>query len=159
MPFNFNGIGTDYYGECDFRPDGSYVTTEWASLFYLPLFPIRSVRLIRLRKSDVSSVAFSSKGAVIIERLPLHWRQVGNLYGFMVLCVVYVATLSTCPALLGRSWEDIPPKLAAFIWLALLTLPYLLPMFLRLRARQKVAFTRVALLETIHKLRSRQPSE
>ena len=66
MPFNFNGIGTDYYDEYDFRPDGSYVTTEWASLFYLPLFPIRSVRLIRLRKSDVSSVAFSSKGAVII---------------------------------------------------------------------------------------------
>lgn len=157
MPFNFNGIGTTYYGECDFRADGSYVTTEWVSLFYLPLLPLKSVRLIRLRKGDVDSVAFSSKAVLVVERIPLHWRQVGNLYGFMGFCVAYVAALSTGPAMLGWSWDQISAKLAAFIWLPLLSLPYLLPLLLRRRERQKAGYSPEAQMKTMTWLRVRQP--
>lgn len=159
MPFTFNGIGTAYYGECDFRPDGSYVTTEWVSLFYLPLFPLRSVRLMRHRKGDVDSVAFSSKSVIFVERIPLHWRQVLMLYGFIALCVAYVAALIHVPPLIGWSWDAISPKLAAFIWLPLLSLPYALPLYLRRRARQKVGFSPEALMKTITWLRIKQRFE
>lgn len=159
MAFTFNGIGTSYYGECDFRPDSSYVTTEWASLFYLPLFPLRSVRLIRQRKGDVNSVAFASKAVIMVERIPLHWQQVGRLYGFMGLCVAYVAALNHAPAMLGWSWDAIPAKLAAFIWLPLLSLPYALPLYLRRCERQRVGFSPEALMKTITWLRVKKHFE
>ncbi|MBN8420453.1 MAG: hypothetical protein J0L73_16155 [Verrucomicrobia bacterium] len=156
MPASFNGIGTAYYGECDFRADGSYVTTEWVSLFYLPLVPLRSVRLIRQRKKDVDSVAFGSKSVILVERLPLHWRQVAKIYGFIGLCVAYVAALVHFPPMLGWSWDSIPPKLAAFIWLPLLSLPYVLPLSLRRRERQKAGFSPEALMKTITWLKVKQ---
>ncbi|MDA0268606.1 MAG: hypothetical protein O2890_15500 [Cyanobacteria bacterium] len=45
MPFNVNGIGTTYYGRRDFRPDGSYVTTEWAIFLMLPIAPLCTFRV------------------------------------------------------------------------------------------------------------------
>lgn len=44
-PFTLNGFGTTFYGKRDFRADGSYITTEWIVLAYLPLIPIRSLRV------------------------------------------------------------------------------------------------------------------
>ena len=46
MAFTFNGIGTRYYGRAGLdRQEGSYIATEWFVLLYLPLFPIRSMRV------------------------------------------------------------------------------------------------------------------
>jgi len=33
MAFSFNGVGTMFYGQRDFRLDGTYVTTEWFVVF------------------------------------------------------------------------------------------------------------------------------
>jgi hypothetical protein len=46
MPASINGFGTDFYGERDYHPDGSYITTEWVTAFYFPIIPLRSCRLI-----------------------------------------------------------------------------------------------------------------
>src|SRR5579863_7987006 len=40
-----NGVGTAYYGYRDEQPDGSYITTEFAVFFDIPLWPIRSLRV------------------------------------------------------------------------------------------------------------------
>lgn len=45
MAYTFNGIGTTFYGKRDFRKDGTFVTTEWVSFVYFPLFPLRSLRV------------------------------------------------------------------------------------------------------------------
>jgi hypothetical protein len=50
---NVNGFGTTYYGERDYREDGSYVTTEWVVAFFLPLYPVRSHRLRPVEASDI----------------------------------------------------------------------------------------------------------
>lgn len=71
MPFSFNGFGTAYYGECDFRTDGSYVTTEWISAFLLPILPFISVRLIRMPSEDVNLIVISSQGFLVLERRSL----------------------------------------------------------------------------------------
>ena len=46
MAFTFNGIGTTYYGQRDFGPEGSYVTTEWFVVLFVPLIPIKSLRVL-----------------------------------------------------------------------------------------------------------------
>ena len=46
MAYTLNGIGTTFYGQRDFQPDGSYLTTEWLVFLYVPLIPIRSLRVV-----------------------------------------------------------------------------------------------------------------
>ena len=43
--FGIHRIGTAVYGERDYRPDGSYLTTEWAIFAWMPIFPISSLRI------------------------------------------------------------------------------------------------------------------
>jgi len=45
MAYSFNGIGTTFYGQRDFRADGSYVTTEWIVFCCIPIAPLRSLRV------------------------------------------------------------------------------------------------------------------
>ena len=46
--YRLNGIGTTLIGKRDFRPDGSFVTTEWFTLVFIPIFPMRSLRIQRV---------------------------------------------------------------------------------------------------------------
>jgi hypothetical protein len=156
MPVSFNGLGTAYYGECDFRADGSYVTTEWIIVIFIPLLPFKSVRLIRVPSEDVNLIVFNSTGYAIIERRPLHWGQVGRVYGFALLLVAYVAAYFEVPKLLGLTWEMVSKPWWIFVCLLLLALPFFLPLYLRHRARRKVPYSGAELLETINRLKSSQ---
>lgn len=80
MPFTFNGCGTRYYGNRDTGPDGSYVTTEWITFVYLPLFPIRSMRVLPQGKSTNVIVYHSQQYQT--GKVPLSWIQVRNVYIF-----------------------------------------------------------------------------
>jgi len=89
MPFAFNGFGTAFCGQCDFRPDGSFVTTEWITAAYVPLIPLRSLRLARTREQDVNLVVYRSESYSILDRLPVLWPQVLRVYAFMACAVVW----------------------------------------------------------------------
>src|SRR5271155_5029592 len=78
MPFTFNGCGTRYYGSRETGPDGSFVTTEWITFVYLPLFPIRSMRVLPQGKGT-NLVVFHSQ-AYQTGNVPLSWVQVRNVY-------------------------------------------------------------------------------
>jgi hypothetical protein len=82
MAFMFKGTGTTFYGECDWRPDGSFRTTKWFVIVYLPLIPLKSYRLARNPERDVQAVVFSSTGYVVVEALPLDFAQVLRTYLF-----------------------------------------------------------------------------
>ena len=84
MAFTYNGFGTKYYGEANLRPDGSFITTEWITAAYVPLIPIQSFRLVRVRAEDVNVVVFQSKGYGVLEKLSIYWPQVGRIYAFVV---------------------------------------------------------------------------
>lgn len=46
---SWNGIGTSIYGKRDFRPDGSFLTTKWLIAYFVPIVPIKSVRVSKIR--------------------------------------------------------------------------------------------------------------
>jgi hypothetical protein len=100
MAYTFNGIGTTFYGSADRRADGSYVTTEWFVLFYLPVIPIRSVRVVKEEKgSSVYVVVFShNETKLLLQPAPFHWRQVLRtflgVYGTIIIAVKFSVYLA-----------------------------------------------------------------
>jgi hypothetical protein len=83
MPLSIQGIGTTYYGVRDTRNDGSYVTTEWAIVAFVPIIPLRTLRVV---KSGYASGTFmwSRQPYLVCECLPLDLRQVISVYGFTI---------------------------------------------------------------------------
>lgn len=57
MAFSINGFGTTFYGQAAFEPDGSFITTKWIILFYVPVIPTGS---LRVRYASRDSGFFSS---------------------------------------------------------------------------------------------------
>jgi hypothetical protein len=82
MPFTFNGIGTALYGKREFQPNGSYITTEWFVLAYVPVLPIGSKRIVNTGKNDVVYNSY-----VILERTPINIRQVLSVYAWWAVVV------------------------------------------------------------------------
>ena len=80
MAFTFHGVGTMVYGERDYWPDGSFVTTEWFVVAYVPIAPIISKRVSHTRNSDYSTY---DDGYFVYETLPLDRRQVVSVYGWL----------------------------------------------------------------------------
>jgi hypothetical protein len=78
MPSNVNGFGTKYYGQRDFRPDGSYVTTNFFCLGFVPIIPLHSVRVIADPKN--SAMPFSKNFYSILEKRWPHPLQVLSIY-------------------------------------------------------------------------------
>lgn len=78
MPSNINGFGTKYYGQRDFRSDGSYVTTNFFCLGFLPVVPLHSVRVIPDSKN--SAMPFSKNYYAILEKRWPHPLQVLSIY-------------------------------------------------------------------------------
>lgn len=78
MPSNVNGFGTKYYGQRDFRPDGSYLTTNFFCLGFVPIIPLHSVRVIADPKN--SAMPFSKNYYSILEKRWPHPLQVLFIY-------------------------------------------------------------------------------
>jgi hypothetical protein len=87
----FNGFGTAIYGKRDFRLDGSFVTTKWVVFFWIPLFPIRSMRLKALGDTRMAFPMGSSTQYQIYSEGKPHWKQV--LYVYAVVLLLFVVTL------------------------------------------------------------------
>lgn len=89
MPFTFNGIGTKYYGNRDVGPDGSFITTEWITFVYIPLLPIRSLRVQETGKST-TAIVYNSRG-YLTQSVPLCWKQIRNVYIFLAVIAAVIA--------------------------------------------------------------------
>lgn len=95
-----NGTGSRVYGKRDFRTDGSFVTTKWITFVWVPLVPLRSMRVRPLNTSEVDHLetsillAFvgllalksSGKYAVQTNTRPV-LIQVLHVYAFMIALV------------------------------------------------------------------------
>jgi hypothetical protein len=89
VALSVNGFGTGFYGESDYRADGSFVTTEWVYAAYVPLFPVRSLRLARDESNDVSAIVFHSAAYRVAERPTLQWAQVFRVYAFIAALALW----------------------------------------------------------------------
>lgn len=94
MPYTLNGIGTRYYGETDRMSDGSYVTTAWFVLFFVPLLPYASYRVWGTG-GGTNWILYSSlkyNGYMV----PLNWKQVGSVYlkTVLILAAIFAGALT-----------------------------------------------------------------
>ncbi|HEX5126265.1 MAG TPA: hypothetical protein VFW00_05965 [Rhodocyclaceae bacterium] len=139
MPSSFNGIGSTFYGVRNWRPDGSYCTTEWFIFVNYPIFPIKSLRVVRNLKGDGGTYFYDKKGYYVLEELPLNKMQVLSTYLFSNLWLAW----GICMMVLFFR-QLVPAELGAFMMFALVLgflfaacLPYLLLNYFRLRAMAK----------------------
>lgn len=86
MPLSFNGIGTKYYGHAEESDSGSYTATEWFIFLWLPIFPLRSWRVLRRRKG-MDTFLFSN-AKFLVKPLPLNMRQVALGYLCTIVAIV-----------------------------------------------------------------------
>jgi hypothetical protein len=98
MPFSVNGIGTTYYGCRDFLPNGSYITTEWVIVLFIPVVPLSSFRVLPIggRKPGL----LSSSQQYSVQRVPLCVKQVRNTYlavliGILAVLPIYLLGTNT----------------------------------------------------------------
>jgi hypothetical protein len=78
MPTSLNGIGTTYYGSRDRGEDGSCVTTLFVIFLAVPIIPLASYRVLATGKATHLVVVNSQD--YVARRIPLNWKQVGNVY-------------------------------------------------------------------------------
>ncbi|MGA9069464.1 MAG: hypothetical protein WB424_04355 [Terracidiphilus sp.] len=52
MPSIMQGLGFRYYGHRDLKADGSYITTKFFCVLYLPVVPIATFRVIAVRQDS-----------------------------------------------------------------------------------------------------------
>ncbi len=79
MPRSGNGLGTVHFGRADQRDDGSYVTTVWFAVFFLPIFPIRSERILPLSEFD-NGAGHRNLRYSVLENVPRHRPQIIRTY-------------------------------------------------------------------------------
>lgn len=91
MPSNVNGIGTTYFGASDRQPDRSFVTTEWFSLFSVPLIPLRSLRVCY--QGESYQWRRTSKSYAILGPEPLDRRLVLRAYAWWLIPIVLTILL------------------------------------------------------------------
>ncbi len=126
-----NGIGTVHYGRSHEREDGSYVATVWVVVFYLPLWPIRSERILPLSFFDNGAGQQRMKYSILSREL-LDWPKIWLTYaaGWSVLVWYvsliwlydFVACLIGGGAFLVLGWFAFP-FLMLFLWQKLFTAP------------------------------------
>lgn len=114
MAYTYHGFGAMDYGQRDFRPDGSYVTTTWFVCLYLPILPIYSKRLLPTREVKYYSTR-GKRTYVLLEKTRPNGKQVVSVYSFFAMeLAFYVA------AIVHDSWLYAVPAIP------LLCIPWLL---------------------------------
>jgi hypothetical protein len=137
MPVTINGFGTHFYGESDRRPDGSFVTTEWAVSAYVPIFPLRSFRLAPIAKGGVNVIIVHSQSYAVFEKLPIFWPQVARIYAFVVCVAIW--WIAAIWLFVGKfeMFESSYAGLMVFPLIAIMAIPFAIVWRLRSRAFEK----------------------
>lgn len=104
-PKVYAGCGTKFYGAADKREDGSFVTTQWFCLLYLPLIPIQSYRVVRGDSSTqfMGASITSTTEFVVVESLKIHTKQVIQPYILMAAFIVLAVAI-------GKGTKGVPDQ-------------------------------------------------
>ena len=137
MPYSLNGFGTAFYGQRDFREDGTYITTEWVALMCIPIIPIRSFRVRDLGPGeDTGFLGFgSSENYEIHEKRPPNWKQVLFTYGYIFLLIAWTYLVGVITGAIFPHRQDEVLRLVVFVIASVIPVPT--PFILRFRAARK----------------------
>lgn len=84
MPQTFWGLGYKYYGKSDVWPDGSYITTEFAVIAWIPFWPNASYRVLPkgpVKELNIPFLYHSSSQEFYVQEVPLNKKQVVRVLG------------------------------------------------------------------------------
>ena len=87
MPSTLNGTGTKYYGKRNVDIGGTYVTTKWVTIFWLPIFPLSSWRVFPLTDEQLAIANHRVEQVFEATAVPLNWLQVLNVYLVTACCL------------------------------------------------------------------------
>lgn len=126
MSFVIHGIGTMAYGERDYWPDGSFITTEWFVLAWLPIIPLFSKRVSY--RPDNPYARFDARGGYYVyDELGLDGRQVLFVYSWLLGVIgpiILFATLEDTPLFRNADW-------IAAVAVGISAVAFVFPYFLR----------------------------
>lgn len=110
----FNGFGTKLYGKRDFESDGSFLTTKWVVFLWIPLVPLKSLRVRYVGPGDVTILPGWSRNYSVYAEYGPHASQVVATYSFLLLFLagawildsLHADFLTSCAAL--AVWASAP---------------------------------------------------
>ena len=85
MAFTLNGVGTRYQGE-RWLPDGTYVTTKWFVMFFVPLIPLGSVRVLSRGGPPWAA-------GMTVQEVPLDLAMVAQTYIWIIGVILFLVAL------------------------------------------------------------------
>lgn len=85
-----NGMGSALIGHSESNDDGSYITTEWFTILWIPIFPVCRYRLIKHKESS----NLLHREYTIIEKLPPQSTDTVKVYGFTVAILLVIIGLA-----------------------------------------------------------------
>ena len=122
--FTLNGFGTTFVGECDYEPDGTYVTTAWIVALWIPLIPLYSARVLSIKSTMLSGANYQ------IIKQPVHWGQARRIWAYTLGIPALLALFVWMMGVLG----SLPPLAGQILFWLVVFAYILLPFFLRYRA-------------------------
>ncbi|HEX3625578.1 MAG TPA: hypothetical protein VH280_09140 [Verrucomicrobiae bacterium] len=138
MAYTFNGIGTTFYGQRDFRVDGSYITTEWVVIMLIPIVPLRSLRVRYQGPAEqrISIGIGSAESYAVLEKTIPNWRQVLCVYSYTAFVIAWMVAVACC---YGYFFQSTDMTLSVILIFVSFTLPALLPIGMRVLAKTQAA--------------------
>lgn len=91
MAFSLNGCGTSYRG-VRYLPDGSYITTIWITALWIPIIPLRSVRVLN-EEERWGGAAFNGRKFSSVPA-PLDFRTISQAYAIGIGAIVAMVFLN-----------------------------------------------------------------
>ncbi len=90
-----NGMGSMLIGKSDLREDGSYLTTEWFCMLWLPLFPVCNYRVMKVAQRVLIPFLLGSQHFAIQEKHPVRLKHVVKGYAITaaVTCIIGLVAL------------------------------------------------------------------
>lgn len=122
--FTLNGFGTTFVGECDYEPDGTYLTTAWIVALWVPLIPLYSARVLSIKSTILSGATYQ------IIKQPVHWGQVRRIWAYTLGIPALLALFVWMAGVLG----SLPPLAGQILFWLVVFAYVLLPFFLHYRA-------------------------
>lgn len=95
MATSINGIGTTFYGQAGFEPDGSFITTKWFIFAYLPIIPMGSLR-VRYAGETKGFLSSGTNYEVIMD-YSINIPQVLRTWAYIISFAVLISLLSKGP--------------------------------------------------------------
>ena len=120
----FHGIGTMTYGQRDYWPNGSFITTEWIVFAWVPIAPLSSMRLAR--SNEGRPLARRKEGYYVYEETELNAKQVVSVYCWLACFIGVFFGLATAEDRLPRLLGDLAAPVSLLAFGIVLAWPYLI---------------------------------